>query len=121
MVISEKHKVTRMNGDTVGFGGEYDIKDVPHAMRLTTSGTFIHGNYWARPAPSATATPATAASACATCAAAATSGTPAAWFFNNSIIGDVVIVKNSKDETIQPGQRPQRLEHVLGRSGRPTQ
>ena len=35
-----------MNGDTVGFGGEYDIKDVPHAMRLSTSGTFIHGNYW---------------------------------------------------------------------------
>ncbi|NEE09907.1 L,D-transpeptidase, partial [Streptomyces sp. SID7499] len=29
MVISEKLKVTRMNGDTVGFGGEYDIKDVP--------------------------------------------------------------------------------------------
>ena len=46
MVISEKLKVTRMNGDTVGFGGEYDIKDVPHAMRLTDSGTFIHGNYW---------------------------------------------------------------------------
>ncbi|WP_138898302.1 L,D-transpeptidase, partial [Streptomyces chryseus] len=47
MVISEKYKVTRMNGATVGFGGEYDIKDVPHAMRLSTSGTFIHGNYWA--------------------------------------------------------------------------
>ena len=25
MVISEKYKVTRMNGATVGFGGEYDI------------------------------------------------------------------------------------------------
>ena len=47
MVISEKYIKTRMNGDTVGFGGEYDIKDVPHAMRLTNSGTFIHGNYWA--------------------------------------------------------------------------
>ena len=35
MVISEKHLVTRMNGATVGFGGEYDIKDVPHAMRLS--------------------------------------------------------------------------------------
>ncbi|MYX42230.1 L,D-transpeptidase family protein, partial [Streptomyces sp. SID89] len=46
MVISEKLAVTRMNGETVGYGGEYDIKDVPHAMRLTTSGTFIHGNYW---------------------------------------------------------------------------
>jgi hypothetical protein len=27
---------------------------------------------------------------------------PAAWLFNNSIVGDVVIVKNSKDKTIQP-------------------
>ncbi len=46
MVISEKFTKTRMNGSTVGFGGEYDIQDVPHAMRLCTSGTFIHGNYW---------------------------------------------------------------------------
>src|SRR5690606_32699213 len=38
MVISEKFTVTRMNGDTVGYDGEYDIKDVPHAMRLTDSG-----------------------------------------------------------------------------------
>ena len=40
-----------MDGATVGFTdddgeGEYDIPDVPHAMRLSTSGTFIHGNYW---------------------------------------------------------------------------
>lgn len=51
MVISEKFRETRMNGATVGFTdddgkGEYDIKDVPHAMRLSNSGTFIHGNYW---------------------------------------------------------------------------
>ncbi|MFI9081477.1 hypothetical protein ACIGW8_34300 [Streptomyces sioyaensis] len=29
-------------------------------------------------------------------------GTDAAWFFNNSQIGDVVVVKNSHDKTIQP-------------------
>ncbi|MGC5410215.1 Ig-like domain-containing protein, partial [Streptomyces sp. DT225] len=46
MVVSEMHEVTRMDGRTVGFGGEYDIKDVPHAIRLTKSGTFLHGNYW---------------------------------------------------------------------------
>jgi hypothetical protein len=50
MVMSEKFKETRMNGATVGFTdddgkGEYDIKDVPHAIRLTNSGTFVHGNY----------------------------------------------------------------------------
>jgi lipoprotein-anchoring transpeptidase ErfK/SrfK len=35
-----------MESSTVGLGDEYDISDVPHAQRLTTSGTFIHGNYW---------------------------------------------------------------------------
>ncbi|MFJ9405709.1 Ig-like domain-containing protein [Streptomyces sp. NPDC101393] len=102
MVISEKHPVTRMNGDTVGFGGEYDIKDVPHAMRLSTSGTFIHGNYWSgKPAFGAQ----NASHGCVGLfdqRGGGDSSTPAAWFFNNSLIGDVVIVKNSHDETIQP-------------------
>lgn len=49
MVIAEKFAVTRMDSRTVGFGGEYDIPDVPHAMRLTRSGTFVHGNYWSEP------------------------------------------------------------------------
>jgi hypothetical protein len=77
MVISEKLALTRMNGDTVGFGGEYDIPDVPHAMRLTGSGTFVHGSYWAVPAPSAAPTPAMVASGCTTWRAAA-SGRPRA-------------------------------------------
>lgn len=47
MVVTEMLEVTRMNSRTVGFGGEYNIPDVPHAMRLTDSGTFLHGNYWA--------------------------------------------------------------------------
>ncbi|MEU8684589.1 Ig-like domain-containing protein [Streptomyces sp. NPDC048611] len=102
MVISEKHLVTRMNGDTVGFGGEYDIKDVPHAMRLSTSGTFIHGNYWSgRPAFGAR----NASHGCVGLFDQRGGGdgsTPAAWFFRNSVIGDVVVVKNSHDETIQP-------------------
>ncbi|WP_425356984.1 L,D-transpeptidase [Streptomyces inhibens] len=102
MVISEKHIVTRMNGDTVGFGGEYDIKDVPHAMRLSTSGTFIHGNYWSgRPTFGAR----NASHGCVGLFDQRGGGdgsTPAAWFFRNSVVGDVVIVKNSHDETIQP-------------------
>ncbi len=48
MVVMERLAVTRMNSRTVGFGGEYDIPDVPHAMRLTESGTFVHGNLVAR-------------------------------------------------------------------------
>ncbi|MEU8570031.1 Ig-like domain-containing protein [Streptomyces pathocidini] len=102
MVISEKHKVTRMNGDTVGFGGEYDIKDVPHAMRLSTSGTFIHGNYWAGSWTFGRANVSHGCVGLEDSRGARNKGTPAAWFYDRSIIGDVVIVKNSKDKQIKP-------------------
>jgi lipoprotein-anchoring transpeptidase ErfK/SrfK len=102
MVISEKYKVTRMNGATVGFGGEYDIKDVPHAMRLSTSGTFIHGNYWASSGTFGSANVSHGCVGLRDVRGAYDKGTPAAWLFNNSIIGDVVIVQNSKDKTIAP-------------------
>ncbi|MFJ7629314.1 Ig-like domain-containing protein [Streptomyces sp. NPDC097595] len=106
MVISEKYKETRMNGATVGFTdddgkGEYDIKDVPHAMRLSTSGTFIHGNYWGKGIFGKVNT----SHGCVGLEDAKGAGdpnTPAAWFYNNSMVGDVVIVKNSPDKTIQP-------------------
>ncbi|BAU85686.1 lipoprotein [Streptomyces laurentii] len=107
MVISEKFKETRMNGATVGFTdsdgkGEYDIKDVPHAMRLSTSGTFIHGNYWGSRSIFGSVN---TSHGCVGLADAKGAGDPnqqGAWFFDNSIVGDVVIVKNSKDKTIAP-------------------
>ncbi|MCX4674672.1 Ig-like domain-containing protein [Streptomyces sp. NBC_01433] len=106
MVISEKYKETRMNGATVGFTdddgkGEYDIKDVPHAMRLSTSGTFIHGNYWGK-GIFGTANTSHGCVGLADVKGAGDANQPAAWFYNNSLIGDVVIVKNSPDKTITP-------------------
>ncbi|NBM20819.1 Ig-like domain-containing protein [Streptomyces sp. GC420] len=101
MVISEKHRVTRMNGETVGFGGEYDIADVPDAMRLSTSGTFIHGNYWASPSTFGSANVSHGCVGLRDVRGAYDRSTPAAWFFDNSIIGDVVVVKNSDDKQIQ--------------------
>ncbi|MEV1026168.1 Ig-like domain-containing protein [Streptomyces sp. NPDC050264] len=101
MVISEKLAVTRMNGETVGYGGEYDIKDVPHAMRLTTSGTFIHGNYWGGGAFGNY----NASHGCVglrDVRGGYDSKVPAAWFFNQSMIGDVVVVKNTHDKTVAP-------------------
>ncbi|WP_434095267.1 L,D-transpeptidase [Streptomyces flaveolus] len=101
MVITEKLEVTRMNGETVGYGGEYDIKDVPHAMRLSTSGTFIHGNYWGGDAFGNR----NASHGCVglrDVQGGWDGKTPAAWFFDNSLVGDVVVVKNSNDETIAP-------------------
>ncbi|WUH90776.1 Ig-like domain-containing protein [Streptomyces sp. NBC_00433] len=101
MVISEKYVTTRMNGDTVGFGGEYDIKDVPHAMRLTTSGTFIHGNYWAAPSVFGHSNTSHGCVGLHDVRGAGDATTPAAWFYNSSILGDVVQVINSKDKTVQ--------------------
>ncbi|MFH9135729.1 Ig-like domain-containing protein [Streptomyces sp. NPDC017524] len=106
MVISEKHKETRMNGATVGFTdddgkGEYDIKDVPHAMRLSTSGTFIHGNYWGK-GIFGNANTSHGCVGLADVKGANDSSAPGAWFYDNSLVGDVVIVKNSPDKTITP-------------------
>ncbi|MFF3940066.1 L,D-transpeptidase [Streptomyces phaeofaciens] len=101
MVISEKFTVTRMNGDTVGYDGEYDIKDVPHAMRLTNSGTFVHGNYWGGGAFGNY----NASHGCIglrDVRGGYDSGVPAAWFFNHSMVGDVVVVKNSTDPVVDP-------------------
>jgi lipoprotein-anchoring transpeptidase ErfK/SrfK len=101
MVITERLAVTRMNGETVGYGGEYDIKDVPHAMRLSTSGTFIHGNYWGGDAFGNR----NASHGCIglrDVRGGWDEKAPARWFFENSIVGDVVVVKNSEDATIAP-------------------
>lgn len=101
MVMSEKLEVTRMNGETVGYGGEYDIKDVPHAIRLTNSGTFIHGNYWGGGAFGNY----NASHGCVglqDVKGGYSSSVPAAWFYNHSMIGDVVVVKHSNDETVAP-------------------
>ncbi|WP_372346909.1 Ig-like domain-containing protein [Streptomyces sp. KL116D] len=101
MVITERLKVTRMNGETVGYGGEYDIKDVPHAQRLTTSGTFIHGNYWGGDAFGNY----NASHGCIglrDVRGGYDSGVAAAWFFDRSMVGDVVIVKNSHDKPVAP-------------------
>ncbi|KOU59184.1 lipoprotein [Streptomyces sp. MMG1533] len=107
MVISEKFKETRMNGATVGFTdddgkGEYDIKDVPHAMRLTTSGTFVHGNYWGAKSIFGSVNTSHGCVGLSDTKGANDPNTPGAWFYNSSIIGDVVVVQNTGDKTVSP-------------------
>ncbi|MCL6671222.1 Ig-like domain-containing protein [Streptomyces panaciradicis] len=103
MVISEKFVQTRMNSQTVGLGGEYDIPDVPHAMRLTTSGTFIHGNYWYNKGNPPFGREGTSHGCVGLADAQGAQGaTNAKWFYDNSLVGDVVIVKNSPDKTVAP-------------------
>ena len=101
MVITEKLPVTRMNGDTVGYGGEYNIPDVPHAMRLTRSGTFVHGNYWSPPGVFGTAN---TSHGCVGLydTKRGGPGTPAGWFYGASLIGDIVQVAGAHDPPVAP-------------------
>ncbi|MEU9121953.1 Ig-like domain-containing protein [Streptomyces sp. NPDC048506] len=101
MVIMERQSVTRMDGRTVGFGGEYDIADVPHAMRLTRSGTFLHGNYWARPQVFGGSNTSHGCVGLRDIRGGAP-GTPAGWFFGQSIVGDTVVVHDSPERTVAP-------------------
>jgi len=107
MVMSEKFKETRMNGATVGFTdddgkGEYDIKDVPHAIRLSNSGTFIHGNYWGADSIFGSVNTSHGCVGLNDTKGANDPDTEGAWFYNNSIIGDVVDVRNTGDKTVAP-------------------
>ena len=99
MVISSKEKVTRMNSQTVGLGAEYDIKDVPHAMRLTDSGTFLHGNYWGNKFGVANTS-----HGCISMqdVQGGSDSSVAGKFFNDSMIGDPVTIKNSSSATVDP-------------------
>ncbi|MER6045924.1 Ig-like domain-containing protein [Streptomyces sp. NPDC001793] len=104
MVISEKLVQTRMDGSTVGFNNPndtYKIADVPHAMRLSASGTFLHGNYWS--SPSLFGRSGTSHGCIGLHDNQGGGGdTPAKWFFEQSLVGDVVIVKNSPEQTVKP-------------------
>nr|WTB34906.1 Ig-like domain-containing protein [Streptomyces sp. NBC_00830] len=105
MVISEKFRQIHMNGATVGLTTKdgkpsYDIEAVPHAMRLTASGTFIHGNYWGADAVFGKVNTSHGCVGLKDVKGGGDGKQPAAWFFDNSMIGDVVIVKNSEDKTM---------------------
>ncbi|AKN72705.1 ErfK/YbiS/YcfS/YnhG [Streptomyces sp. PBH53] len=104
MVISEKFRQIHMNGASVGLTEKdgkpsYDIKAVPHAMRLTDSGTFIHGNYWGKDSLFGKVNSSHGCIGLKDVRGGGDGKQPAAWFFDQSMTGDVVIVKNSDDKT----------------------
>ncbi|MFD7416742.1 Ig-like domain-containing protein [Kitasatospora purpeofusca] len=102
MVITEQYQQTRMNSQTVGLGSEYDIPDVPHAQRLSTSGTFIHGNYWS---PASTFGSQNTSHGCVglrDVKGGQDANADGYKFFKSSMVGDVVEVTNSGDKTVVP-------------------
>ncbi|MFD4530166.1 Ig-like domain-containing protein [Streptomyces sp. NPDC058470] len=102
MVISERFKQTRMESSTVGLGDEYDIPDVPHAQRLTTSGTFIHGNYWASTSVFGSSNTSHGCVSMHDTKGADDTSVDGYKFYKSSMLGDVVIVKNSDEVTVDP-------------------
>ncbi|MQS13284.1 L,D-transpeptidase [Streptomyces kaniharaensis] len=101
MVIMSKENVVDMDSQTVGLGNAYRIPDVRHAMRLTTKGTYVHGNYWAR------ANPFGRDNTSHGCVAlqdekGGSDTSPAGTFFKDSLISDVVKIVNSKGQTVAP-------------------
>ncbi|MFJ5923487.1 Ig-like domain-containing protein [Kitasatospora sp. NPDC092948] len=101
MVVSERFEETRMNSETVGLGDEYDIKDVPHALRLTTSGTFVHGNYWSDRAVFGAANTSHGCIGLAD-SKGGSANTPAAWLWRHTLVGDVIEVQGSHGDQVSP-------------------
>ncbi|MET7678466.1 L,D-transpeptidase [Streptomyces seoulensis] len=104
MVISEKFRQIHMNAKSVGLTKKdgkpaYDIEAVPHSMRLSDSGTFIHGNYWGADSVFGKVNTSHGCVGLKDVRDGGDAKQPAAWFFDHSLIGDVVIVKNSDDTT----------------------
>ena len=102
MVISEMDRVTRMNSQSVGLGSEYDIPAVPHAMRLTDSGTFVHGVYWRPASVFGSENTSHGCIGLHDVKGGYSDSTPAGWFYDHSMPGDVVRIVGSTGTTVAP-------------------
>ncbi|MFC1420221.1 L,D-transpeptidase [Streptacidiphilus cavernicola] len=102
MVISEMDRVTRMNSESVGLGSEYDIPAVPHAMRLTDSGTFVHGVYWRPASIFGSENTSHGCIGLQDVKGGYSDSTPAGWFYDHSMLGDVVVVTGADGGTVAP-------------------
>ncbi|MFD8702871.1 Ig-like domain-containing protein [Kitasatospora sp. NPDC059648] len=102
MVVMSKEGTVRMQSSTLPgmTGSPYDLQ-VPHSMRLTTSGTYVHGNYWSDGHFGED----NVSHGCVGLRDVKGGGdsTSMGKFYAGSMVGDVVIVKNSvKKETLDP-------------------
>ncbi|MFD7448602.1 Ig-like domain-containing protein [Kitasatospora sp. NPDC059827] len=102
MVVMSKEGTVRMQSSTLPgmTGASYDLQ-VPHSMRLTTSGTYVHGNYWSGSAFGED----NVSHGCVGLRDVKGGGdsTSMGKFYADTLVGDVVTVKNSiKKETLDP-------------------
>ncbi|MFI6581999.1 Ig-like domain-containing protein [Embleya sp. NPDC050493] len=103
MTIMSKEPTVHMNSQSVGLAkGVYDIPDVPHGMRLSVTGTYVHGNYWRDPPPFGKENTSHGCVSLQDVKGGGDPNTAAAWFYKESLIGDVVEVIHSPDKVIAP-------------------
>lgn len=101
MLIMSKEPLVAMDSQSVGLGTAYNIPDVPHGMRLSTSGTYAHGNYWNHSDPFGNSNTSHGCVSLEDVKGGGDPSMPAAWFYDNSLIGDVLEVVHS-DTMIDP-------------------
>ena len=96
-IVMEKYEVKRMDARTVGINPNdpeyYDIRDVPFAHRVTSSGEFVHGAYWSESSQGQE----NVSHGCV-----GMSVKDAKWYFNQSQIGDPIVVTGTKRK-MEPG------------------
>ncbi|WP_081952046.1 L,D-transpeptidase [Kitasatospora phosalacinea] len=102
MVVEAKEGTTRMTSAGVtkeGSGDEYDLV-VPHAMRLTDSGTYVHGNSWS----AGVIGHSNGSHGCigVTDTKTGSPSAPAGKLYDSSLVGDVFKVVNSKGKVVDP-------------------
>ncbi|WP_405006230.1 Ig-like domain-containing protein [Kitasatospora purpeofusca] len=102
MVVMSKEGVVRMQSSTLpGMTGDPYDKQVPHSMRLTDSGTYVHGNWWR---PSSVFGTQNTSHGCVALkdVEGGAPGTEAGKFYDGSLIGDIVTVLNSTRGQVKP-------------------
>ncbi|MEU9759611.1 Ig-like domain-containing protein [Streptomyces sp. NPDC047987] len=101
MVVGAMDDVTRAKGGTVGCDGKRDGGAVPHALRLTGSGVLLHGDHWSGDEVFGSAN---VGHGCVGLRDVRGGGgdTPAGWFFDRTLVGDVIEVVNSRGRRVAP-------------------
>lgn len=104
MVVMERYETKVMDSSTVpGLEGDPYKHPVPHSLRLTSSGTFVHGNNWS---DAGVFGHENVSHGCVGLREGkgdkGDANSPAGKFFADSIVGDVVTIKNSVGEPVKP-------------------
>ncbi|GAA4876881.1 Ig-like domain-containing protein [Kitasatospora terrestris] len=104
MVVMAKIPSEVMDSSTVpGLEGDAYKERVPHSLRLTDSGTYVHGNNWSDPSVFGHEN---VSHGCVGLQDAkgdyGDDGSPAGKFYADSMVGDVVTIKNSVGKDVDP-------------------